>query len=209
MAVYIRKYRISPLKNQRIKPGAFLLALIFFLILAYQALAESHFGGGMTGYFQYASMPTTDGRIHGLAWGLGGILNYDLSRNFRVSCMGSTYRVGYENPGMNGSYIDMGFGGLCLEYCVPVKSDNVAFGFMVGGGRKTNLFVFSKMPGDSISARYGSEGIMMGAPMISYEHALTKAIFALIRIDYLAGFHNGSVVTFGSPGLRIGIIFKK
>jgi hypothetical protein len=196
-------------KNQRIKPRMFLLALISFLMLAYQILAESGFGGGMTGYFQYANMPTTDGQIHGLAWGLGGILNYNLSRNFRVSCMGSTYRVAYENPGMKGSYIDIGYGGLCLEYCVPVKSDNVAFGLMFGGGRKTNLFVLSKMPADSISARYESDGIMIGAPMISYEHSLTKAIFALIRIDYLAGFHYGEVFTFGSPGLRIGIIFKK
>jgi hypothetical protein len=195
--------------NLCIQPKLFHLITIFFLLFVYQGLAESRFGGGMTGYFQYANMPITDDQIRGLAWGLGGILNYNLSRNFRVSCMGSTYRLGYESPGMKGSYMDLGYGGLCLEYCIPVKSDNLAFGLMFGGGKMTNLFVWSKMPEDSIFARYESDGIMIGTPIISYEHALTKAVFALLRIDYLAGFRDGAVFTFGSPGLRIGIIFKK
>lgn len=209
MAVRIRNYRLIPMKIQYIKPGISRLAIILFLFLTYQGLAESRFGGGMTGYFQYANMPITDGKTHGLAWGLGGILNYNLARNFRISCMGSTYRLGYESPGGKGSYVDMGYGGLGLEYCIPVTSGNLAFGFMFGGGKMTNLFVWTRTPDDSISARYESDGIMICAPMISYEHALTKAVFVLIRIDYLSGIHDRAAFAFGSPGLRIGIIFNK
>lgn len=179
------------------------------LLCAYQGFAESRFGGGMTGYFHYADIEDADGRIRGLAWGLGGILNYTVSRNFRVSGMGSTYRLGYENPGMNGSYRDMGFGGLCLEYCVSIKTDKAAIGFMVGGGRVTNLHILSKGPMDGISARYESKGIMIGAPMLSYEHALTKVVYALIRLDYPVGFNDGEVYALGGPGLRVGIVFDK
>jgi hypothetical protein len=197
------------MKNQFIQPGILHLTAVFFLLFTCQGLAESHFGGGMTGYFQYADIPKTDGQIRGLAWGLGGILNYNLSRDFRASCMGSTYRLGYESPGMKGSYMDMGYGGLCLEYCIPLKSDNFALGFMLGGGRMTNLFVWSRTSDDSISARYESNGIMICSPVVSYEHALTKTIFFLIRIDFLTGYHDGTVFTFGGPGMRIGTIFKK
>lgn len=188
---------------------ALVLTAAAVLLSARSLSAAPRFGGGMTAYFNYADMPVSEGRIYGLGWGLGGILNCGLSDNFRIGCMGSTYRLDYSNPGARGSYIDMGYGGLCAEYCIPVTTGRCALGLMLGGGEETNLHIWTAAGGDSISARYGSFGMMIGAPMISYEHALTKAIFALVRIDYLVGFHNGTFETFGSPGLRVGIIFNK
>jgi hypothetical protein len=202
-------FRVFPPKRCVSHSGVFHIVAGFFLLCGNQGSAESRFGGGMTGYFHVASIRKADDRIRGLAWGLGGILNYNVSRNFRVGGMGSTYRLGYENPGMKGSFIDMGFGGLCLEYCIPIKADKVALGLMVGGGRVTNLHIWSKRPADSISARYESYGILIGAPIVSYEHALTKVISALIRLDYPAGFHDGRFFLLGSPGLRVGILFNK
>ena len=54
----------------------------------------------MTAYFNYADMPVSEGRIYGLGWGLGGILNCALSDNFRIGCMGSTYRLDYGSHGV-------------------------------------------------------------------------------------------------------------
>ncbi|MBN1130716.1 MAG: hypothetical protein JXA71_17135 [Chitinispirillaceae bacterium] len=185
------------------------MAIIITLSSALQGSAESRFNGGMTGYFQYAAMAKSDGHIRGLAWGLGGILNFQLSPQFRVSTIGSTYRLRYQDPAKKGSFLEMGYGGMGLEYCVPVRSDNIALGFMAGGGRLTNLFIRSRSSNDSISARYESNGIMIVAPAVSYERALSKTVFFLIRTEYLICFHDGELFTTGSPGARAGIVFKK
>jgi hypothetical protein len=184
---------------------------VAFLLNASASAAPpaSRFGGGMSVYFQYADMAGDYGRLHGLAWGLGGLLHFNLTNHFRLGGMGSTYRLGYESPGLAGSYLDMGYGGLTAEFCLPVPIGRFALGIMAGGGRITNLHVLSRTPGDSVAAHYESHAAMLASPILSYEHSLTRAMSLLIRLDYPVAMHNGNATTFGSPGLRIGIVFNK
>jgi hypothetical protein len=195
--------------NMSMRFFTFFTILFLFTTSLLAAPPASRFGGGMTGYFQYADIANGYGRMRGLAWGLGGLLHFNCTSHFRLGCMGSTYRLDYKSPGLPGSYVDMGYGGLTAECCIPTALGRFSLGAMAGGGGITSLHVLSRTPGDTVSAHYQSHGAMLASPILTYECPMTKSIALLARLEYLVALHGGNVSLFGSPGLRVGIIFNK
>ncbi|HUI92440.1 MAG TPA: hypothetical protein VLX68_09365 [Chitinivibrionales bacterium] len=163
----------------------------------------------MTAYAQYADIAGDYGHMRGMAWGLGGLLQFNLTSHFRIGCIGSTYSLDYQSPGLSGSYLDMGYGGLTFEFCLPTAFGRFSLGAMAGGGGITNLHVLSRTPDDTVSAHYESHAAMLASPILTYEFWLTKAISFLGRLEYLVAMHEGKVSTLGGPGFRIGIMFNK
>jgi len=81
------------------------VAAMVMLVSILRADSAPRFGGGMTGYFQYADVATIHGNPSGFAWGLGGRAHFYLARHLRVGWMGSTWRLGYGTDAGDDSFL--------------------------------------------------------------------------------------------------------
>lgn len=199
-----------PEKNLFMFKNYLIKTVVFFIMIPWLSIAkENRFGGGMGVHFQYADIQTDYGEPEGLAWGLGGRFHFNIGQHFRIGTLGSTWQLSYHNPGLQGSYYELGYGGLTAEYLLPLLSGRIGLGVLVGGGVVTNLHVISKNSLDSISAVYKHFPTMIFSPMLTYEYPLTKIISVMGTLDYLMGNHLGNNQRTGSPGLRVCVIFNK
>ena len=167
------------------------------------------FGGGMGCLFQYASVQTDHGSLNGLGWGIGGRLHFYLGDHVRVGAMGSTWGLGYDNPGLKGSYYDLGYGGLTVEYGWRFFFSRISFGAVFGGGGVTSLHVTANNADGTISAVYKSYPTAIYSPMVTFEQSLTKQMALMIVAEFLVGNRLGDNQMLGYPGLRVGFIFNK
>jgi hypothetical protein len=179
------------------------------MICATLAAGTPRFGGGMTGYFQYADVTTVHGNPAGLAWGLGGRAHFYLGKLLRVGGMGSTWRLGYSTRAGDDSFLTMGYGGLTADFVLELPVGRVTLGAFGGGGRMHNLHIYARTVDDTVSAAYDSYATMLVAPQATYEFPLTKSINLVGILDWLVGTHIGIGHSTGYPAVRIGIIFNK
>jgi hypothetical protein len=186
-----------------------------FFILLFSAASlfargdSPRFGGGMGVLFQYASVQSDYGSLNGLGWGIGGRLHFYIGDHFRVGAMGSTWSLGYDNPGLKGSYYDLGYGGLTVEYGWRFFFSRISFGALFGGGGVTSLHVTSKDTDNNIIAVYKSYPTAIYSPMVTFEQSLTKQMALMVVAEFLIGNRLGDNQMLGYPGLRVGFIFNK
>ena len=190
-----------------------LSTLVFILLFSAASLFANgdspRFGGGMGCLFQYASVQTGYGSLRGLGWGIGGRLHFYLGDHVRVGAMGSTWNLGYDNPGLKGSYYDLGYGGLTVEYGWRFFFSRISFGAVLGGGGITSLHVVSKDTSNNISAVYKSYSTAIYSPMVTFEQSLTKQMALMLVAEFLVGNRLGDNQMLGYPGLRVGVLFNK
>lgn len=204
---------MQPNKNQVTSLIRILLLSVFtilFFFISLSAKSNTPFlSGGMGVLLQYASVATDNGTAAGPAWGIGGRLHFYLGSHFRFGAMGSTWKLGYDSPGLKGSYYDIGYGGITAEYSWRFYSFRLSLGGMFGGGGITNLHVVSQGPDNYINAVYDTHPTMLFSPMVTFEHSLTKHMALMAMAEFLTGNRLGNNHMVGYPSLRLGFLFNR
>lgn len=200
-------------KNPPVAAILCLSAPVFVLLFSAGSLFAKddspRFGGGMGCLFQYASVQTGYGSLRGLGWGIGGRLHFYLGNHVRIGAMGSTWNLGYDSPGLKGSYYDLGYGGLTAEYGWRFLASRISFGALLGGGGITSLHVVSEDADHNITGLYKSYGTAIYSPMVTFEQSLTKQMALMLVAELLVGNRLGNSQILGYPGLRLGFLFNR
>ncbi len=169
------------------------------------------FGGGMQVHFGYSNITTPYQKVNSLIFGIGGRAHFNVWDYFRIGIGGAATKTDYmpsfaDETGMK-SFVDMGYGGITLEFKFHYKRFLFSAGGLIGGGSYTSLILLSKS-GSSYNTAYTEGAAFVGIPMITFELFITESLSATVMFDYFLG---SKVVDGNQYGFRghIGVIFYK
>jgi hypothetical protein len=193
----------------------FKILVIVLTFIITQSLADKKtnekdiFSGGMAGHFGYSSIKNNYGEYNGPAFGLGGLVNFYIHKNFRIGSGGASNWMNYETNGPTGSYMKLGYGGVTAELSFPIKKWRISSGLLTGGGSYKNLHIISINTQNQQIVDYIEEGTFIISPLISVERELGESIKLFCMGDFLIGSGISQNGNFGGPMFLIGILFRK
>jgi len=191
-----------------------LLALTWILLLPFRgvsldAMDARFFGGGMAIQAGYVSLENKYGAFDGIISGLGGRLHFYLGTIFRIGGAGAAVKLFYEDPGLEESYVRIGYGGLTAEITRSIGSWQVSLGLLAGGGGFRNLHIISKNDDTTIVAFLDVRTTLVLSPIVTIERKISDAISLMGMVDYLWGPDLGEKQYLGWPKVHIGVLFGK
>ncbi|PLX00951.1 MAG: hypothetical protein C0594_14935 [Marinilabiliales bacterium] len=184
-----------------------LIVLLICFTASSFASEDKLFGGGMfieTGYWKVS---TLYGDASGSPLGIGGKLHFQLSKHYRIGMMGAKTTLNYINIGLEGSYLQLGYGGLTGEAVYEKGDVIITGGFLFGGASINNLHLLNKTVPESVySAQINHYTSLIFSPIVSVEYAATEKISLTLICDYLMGDKIAEDTKLG-PKFRFGVIF--
>lgn len=182
-------------------------------------LAFNGYSGGMmvhTGYVSAGniSFAGTDGnqfgtsRIAGMPLGIGGAMKVNLGKHLRVGTEGYSSNLKY---GKNGSYEQVGWGGLLIDGVLPIGRWFPFAGVTIGGGGVKNVTVFDSTTQDFVldngTTSYRKYAFLAVAPFAGVEFALTEKIHLVLKADWLLDTTSRQPDFVQGPRLYFGFMF--
>jgi len=169
------------------------------------------FGGGMQIHMGYSNISTPYQTVNSFIFGIGGRAHFNVWDYFRVGIAGAATKTDYapafaDDSGMK-SFVDMGYGGITLEFKFHYKRFLFSVGGLIGGGSYTSLIVLSKT-GSTYTTSYTERAAFIGIPMITFEFFITESLSATVMFDYFLGSRIVDGNQYGFRG-HIGVIFYK
>jgi len=167
------------------------------------------FGGGMAVQGGYVSFENTYGEFSGAMLGLGGRLHFYLGKLFRLGGGGAAVKLSYEEPGLDGSYVRIGYGGITVELTRQFSNWQVSGGLLFGGAGFNNLHIISKANDGTANSFLDDRSTLLLSPIVTVERSLSSSISLMAMIDYLWGPELGKKKHLGGPKVHIGVLFNK
>jgi hypothetical protein len=167
------------------------------------------FGGGMALQAGYVRIGNEFGSPQGVVKGLGGRLHFYLGNHWRVGGGGAAVSFGYKAPGLDGSYVRLGYGGITAEATGQRGRWRYSAGVLAGGGAFDNLHLISETGGGRYEAVLDHRATMIVSPLLTLERSMTDAISLMIAADFLWGPHLGDRHHLGGPKVHFGVLFNK
>jgi hypothetical protein len=189
---------------------AFIFLIINLFLLTHPAIAAGkgfHYKGGMQFHVRYAKLNLPESSIESIGSGLGGRAAFYISPHLRIGGMGFTSHWTYSNVYEKRNFVEIGFGGITLEYVFSFKLFAITAGLCGGGGRVTSLHSITRNNPFSI-VRYDSKTSIIVQPMLSTEYKLTERISAAMMLDWLYA-RALPVDNHFAPAIHLGILFGK
>lgn len=181
--------------------------------------AFSGYSGGMmvhSGYVSSSQVTFTHGdgsqaaavRMRGMPLGIGGMLKIHLGNHLRVGTEGYSSNLRY---GRNGSYSHTGWGGLLVDWIIPLGKWMPFAGITVGGGGVKNVTVLGDTTEDFIlddgTTSFRKYAFMAIAPFAGVEYALTGRVHVVFKADWLLDVTSGQPDFVQGPRLYLGFVF--
>jgi hypothetical protein len=165
------------------------------------------FSGGMMIHLGYSMAANSYGSVDGLVAGLGGRLHFEKIPYFRFGMGGAATEVSYSGPGLEGSYMRIGYGGLIVEAWYKVSFFKVALGLLAGYGGIKNLHIVSSSSGTQTVSYYDYNSWVF-IPMVTMEFFVTKKFAVTVIFDWMMGTNIGSGFNYG-PRAHVGVLFYR
>ena len=177
-----------------------LISVLCWMLLFLSATAQQEnskkiyfqgYSGGMmlhTGYLWGGEINIIDyqenTKIQGAPFGLGGLLRFHFGQHLRIGGEGYNSTLHYRK---NESYLTFGWGGLLVDCQWKIKKVTVFFGGTIGGGSVKNIAVLPPVSPHSIekNALYRKYTVMIAAPFIGMEYAISQRINLIAKTDYV------------------------
>ncbi len=167
------------------------------------------FGGGMAVQAGYVRLENRFGPFSGVMRGLGGKLHFYLGRYLRLGGGGASVSLPYEQPGLGGSYVAIGYGGVTAEATIPLKQWRISAGVLGGGALYTNMHLINRDASGEYQSLFIRSGSLLLSPILTVERSLTGAITLMGMVDYLWGPHLGDRRHLGGAKVHVGVLFNK
>ena len=169
------------------------------------------FSGGMQFHFGYSNISTPYQTVNNFIFGIGGRAYFNVWDYIRIGLGGASTKTDYsplfiDDAGMK-SYVDLGYGGVLLEFKFHYKRFLFSAGCMIGGGGYTSLIVLTKS-GTTYNTAYSEGATFIAIPAVNFEFFITESISATVSFDYFFGSRIVDGSQYGFRGL-IGILFYK
>jgi hypothetical protein len=190
----------------------YVFLIITLFLLAFPAILHAagngiHYKGGMQYHVRYAKLDLPETSIASIGSGLGGRAAFNISPHLRIGGMGFRSHWTYSTDIEKSNFVEIGFGGISLEYVISFKLFAITAGFCGGGGRVNYLHSISRNNPFSV-VRYESKTTMIVQPMISTEYKLTEKISAAVMFDWLYA-KALPVDNHFAPAIHLGILFGR
>ncbi len=166
-----------------------------------------HYKGGMQYHVRYAKLTQPEITVSSAGTGLGGRLAFNMSPHLRIGGMGFKSSWTYHTTIEQHNFVEIGFGGISLEYVVSVKKFAFSAGVCGGGGRVKYLHSITRDDPYSL-VRYKSEASMILQPIATTEYKLTEKFSAALMFDWLYA-HALPVNNHFAPAIHLGILFGR
>jgi hypothetical protein len=186
---------------------------IFVLMFCFPNVAHAgsgkgiHYKGGMQYHIRYAKLNLPETSISDIGMGLGGRAAINVTPYLRIGGMGFRSRWTYPTNVEKNNYIEIGFGGISLEYVIACKKFSFSAGICGGGGRVTYLHSITHDDPYSV-VRYESETSMIVQPIATTEYKLTDRISAAVMFDGLYA-QALPINNHFAPAIHFGILFGR
>lgn len=190
--------------------------IALFVLFSIQTIAFSKdpkkiiqgFDGGMflhTGYIS-GNISPINYKASGAPYGIGGVIRLHLWDNWRIGTEG--YMSTLSQRG-NGSYVEIAWGGILVDYRLKFGSFEPYIGITVGGGANKDLIMFEEplLPWKPINNTiYQNQPFIAVTPFIGCEYALTDSMHLAVKFDYINAINKTSVPM--GPRVYFGFIFS-
>jgi hypothetical protein len=186
-----------------------LVVFSFFLTKVLNASPRNgiHYKGGMQYHVRYAKLNLPETSLSAAGTGLGGRAAFYIVPNLRIGGMGFKSSWSYSTPVEKNNFVEIGFGGITLEYIVSIKKFALSAGICGGGGRVK--YLHSIIRGTPYSTvRYESKASMIVQPILTTEYKLTEKISAAVMFDWLYA-QALPVSNHCAPAVHLGILFGR
>ena len=125
------------------------------------------FSGGMAVQGGYTSLENPYGEFSGAMLGLGGRLHFYLGKVFRLGGGGAAVKVSYEKPGLEGSYVRIGYGGITIELTRQFSNWQVSGGLLFGGAGFNNLHIISRANDGTANSFLDDRTTLLMSPIVT------------------------------------------
>lgn len=167
------------------------------------------FGGGMAVQAGYVKLENKFGTPAGVMRGLGGRLHFYLGRHWRAGGAGAAVSLAYDNPGLDDSYVRLGYGGITAEVTAQRGRWRYSAGLLAGGASFDNMHVVARTDGGRFDGYLDHRATLIVSPLVTLERSMTDAISLMVMADYLWGPKLGVRRHLGGPKLHFGVLFNK
>lgn len=166
-----------------------------------------HYKGGMQYHVRYATLNLPETSVSTAGTGLGGRAAFNIFPHLRIGGMGFRSSWAYSTAIEENNFVEIGFGGITLEYVVSVKKFAFSGGICGGGGRVKYLHsIIHDTPYSTV--RYESKTSMIMQPILTTEYKLTGRISAAVMFDWLYAPALPVNNNF-APAVHLGILFGR
>jgi hypothetical protein len=154
------------------------------------------------------SVTIPGGKVQGLAMGLGGRAAFTITPHFRIGGMGFNTGFDYETTHLvKGSYVNLKFGGLTVEYMVHIKKLRVSPGALAGGGSVQYLHILGEQH-DVKMVLFEKTGTFIFMPYLLTEIPISKSVSVAIMGDWILGTRICDGISYG-PRVHVGVLFGR
>lgn len=174
-----------------------------------KALFRNSFGGGMmlNAGWLFGDIEQLQYEAGGFTTGIGGQVKVGLGEHFRIGSEGyvlSAPRMG------NGSYIELGWGGVLADFCWRKGRFIPYLGFTVGGGSRKVFLMFEGSGSDWLpegKTFFNRQAFMAIAPFAGMEFALTESMHLNFNLQWLNALSSSGRLLPSGPCLQVGFSF--
>jgi len=200
-----------------IKITIIIIALLLSNILLSQNVAEggifNGYSGGMmlhTGYLGGGEVIISNDNefinVEGIPFGIGGALRFHFGKHLRLGTEGYTSTLNY---GKNNSYMTISWGGLLADLHYDFNDIVFFLGGTLGFGSMKNITILSNIPDllTEYNAIYQKYSIMVVAPFIGMEYAISSKIRLIVKADYVFDVLSKTSAFATGPRIYTGMMF--
>jgi len=215
-----KKKQIANLHKQNKRIFLFLYCMAVFIQIAAQnqdvnskKMYFQGYSGGMmlhTGYLSGGEVNIADFsekiNVQGTPFGIGGLLRFHFGKHLRIGSEGYSSTLHYWK---NKSYTSLGWGGLLLDCQWKINKFTVFAGGTIGGGSLKNVTILNNVSTHSIkeNAVYQKHTVLIAAPFIGMEYAITQRVHLITKIDCILNITNKPSDFAIGPRVYAGVVF--
>ena len=169
------------------------------------------FSGGMmlhAGYLFGNALPEMNNfALSAATKGIGGAIRFNFGRHLRIGTEGYSSTASFLK---NGSYLNMGWGGLLVDFPFYYKRWTIFGGATVGGGGYKGVYMFSGETSDWEPEKelvYRKSAFTFVDPFFGAEYAVSQRIGIILKADCLIPINSAAADIPIGPRLYIGFMF--
>jgi len=148
------------------------------------------------------------GIASGISRGLGGRIAFSVSPRIRIGAMGFSTGFTYRSVSAGkGSYVDLSFGGITLEYGIPLKRVRISGGLLAGMGTARQLHIIGEETNLKI-VTYEKYTTWIFMPMGLLEVQVSESLSLAFLADWVTGTALIAGKSYG-PRIHIGLLFNR
>ena len=190
----------------------FLVLIVYFSITVSvfsQNLNKNRYGGGML-FLQpgYTDSANRHQNIHGLSFGLGGILRFYFYDWLTAGIYGGTQKTKYSSGNSESSYINLGYGGPFIGLSRKSGKFRYTISAFAGKGTIRNLHIESQDNNMLTEAYFYKNPAMVFSPIISLDYALSQILNLTFQTTLISA-RSDDINKLFNPAIQIGVLFSR